>query len=290
MQTIYVPTIGDSREDYYKLFAIWRQAVQSPHGAVFDFSQCGDLRPNAVAFLGGIARLCEHHGKRIAFDWSTLRVQVLFTLCQNGFAERFGQGIRPWIGHSIPYREDRTSAQNSVADYLTDQWLGKGWLNVSELLRDAIVGKVLEIYANSFEHAQSPIGVFSCGQHFDSENELILSVVDFGTGIPSKVRHFLKLDPRMPGIPSSAILQWAFKQGNSTAAGVVPRGLGLDLLREFVTLNNGSLEVYSEDSYALIDKNGDQFVDLPSKFNGTAVTIKLICDARIYRFANEVKG
>ncbi|MBS9383808.1 MAG: hypothetical protein HEQ24_06035 [Dolichospermum sp. BR01] len=49
-------------------------------------------------------------------------------------------------------------------------WLGKGWINISPRLQDAIpavsvaiAGKVVEIYFNAFEHSNSPIGVFSCG-------------------------------------------------------------------------------------------------------------------------------
>lgn len=287
MQTIYVPTIRDSRNDYYSLFDIWRLAVNSPHGAVFDFTKCTALHPNAVAFLGGVVRLCQHYGKTVQVDWLSVQPQVLLPLCQNGFALMFGRPIRPWAGeHLIPYREDTISAANPVCDYLSDEWLGKGWISISDSLRDGIVGKVWEIYANSFEHAQSPIGVFSCGEHFNSTNELILSVVDFGTGIPSKIRDFLKLDPRLTTIQSSALLRWACIQGNTTVTDV-PRGMGLNLLKEFVKVNNGSLEIYSEDSYAIMDKNGEQYHDLPKKFNGTIVSIKLICDARFYRFAHE---
>ncbi len=57
----------------------------------------------------------------------------------------------------------------NVADliaYLKTKWLGRGWITVSTRLRDAIVGRVWKIYANAFEHSHSPVGIFSCGQHY----------------------------------------------------------------------------------------------------------------------------
>ncbi|WP_213305912.1 hypothetical protein [Paraburkholderia sacchari] len=290
MQRIFVPTINDTPSDYFELFSIWQQICSSQAGVVFDFANCNFLRPNAVAFLGGATRSAQRAGISVAFDWKTVRSHVMVNLCQNGFAYAFGHGQTPWSGHSIPYREDSVAAPNPIADYLTDQWLGQGWINISEALRDAIVGRVWEIYANSFEHAQSPVGVFSCGQHFKVANELILTVVDFGTGIPSKVREYLnslQIDPRTLGIPSSALMRWAFKPGNTTTRSTVPRGLGLDFLKQFVRLNKGSLEVYSEDCHAVIDGNGENYTDLPVKFAGTTVQIKLICDARFYRLSSE---
>ncbi|HDR9174196.1 TPA: HAMP domain-containing histidine kinase [Burkholderia vietnamiensis] len=287
MPRIHVPTINDSQWDYFRLFNYWHQISQSGGHVTFDFTRCMFLRPNAVTLLGGVARLAERQGTLVEFDWKTANQAVLMNLCQNGFAHAFGHGSAPWSGNSIPYREDLVSAPNPIADYLTDQWIGRGWINVSERVRDAIVGTVWEIYANSFEHAQSPVGVFSCGQYYAKTNELILSVVDFGTGIPSKVRGYLQPDPRTRQIPSSALLNWAFERGNSTSNSGVPRGLGLDFLKKFVRVNNGVLEVYSENSYARIDKSSDNYFDLPTDLAGTAVQIKLICDNRYYRFANE---
>lgn len=288
MQTISIPTINDAQCDYLQLVQIGQRVIGDIQGARLNFSYCHFLRPNAVAFLGGVARVAQSRGIPVVFDWnSVLNQAVMMNLCQNGFAQRFGHASNSWSGHSIPYREDGFANFNSVLDYLTDQWLGRGWVHVSEPLRDAIVGKVWEIYTNSFEHGQSHTGVFSCGQHFSNMNELMLSVVDFGTGIPNKVRGFLSSDPRSQNILSSACLGWAFQRGNSTSvAQGVPRGLGLDLLKDFVKINDGSLEVYSNNGYALINRYGEFFSDLGFDFPGTAVQIKIKCDERLYHLGS----
>lgn len=173
-------------------------------------------------------------------------------------------------------------------DYLENFWIGKGWVHVSSRLMNAIVGHMWEIYNNAFEHSGSEIGVFSCGQHFPHQNELILSVVDFGQGIPAKVRNFLSRDPRAEKLTAAGCLNWAFQRGTTTKPREKgPGGLGLDLLKEFIRLNHGKLELYSNEGYGVIDSAGEHFRNLSVSFEGTVFHITLRCDETLYRFADE---
>lgn len=288
---IFIPTLNDTPSDFKQLFNIWNQCNESNINVKFDFSRCNFLRPNAVALLGGFARLIEARMGSVEFDWATLRNGAITTnLCQNGFACKFGHTAQGWRGESIHYREDKSLVMNDIMDYLTDSWLGRGWVNVSHRLRDAIVGRMWEIYNNAFEHSGTKIGVYTCGQHYGKQNDLILSVVDFGRGIPANVRSYLSQyadEDLVVQLTGANCLKWAFERGNSTCSGDVPRGLGLDLLKEFVQLNHGKLEIYSNDAYAIIDKDGERFDNLDISFEGTVVHITLRCDEKLYRFCDE---
>jgi hypothetical protein len=287
-KVIRIPTLNDGASDFQQLFAIWSQANGYFEDVCFDFSSCNFLRPNAVAFLGGLARLIESRLGSVTFDWSTIRSNAVMTnLCQNGFAGSFGYPSSSWNGNSIPYREDKSLDMNGIMDYLTYNWIGKGWVHVSERLRDAIAGKMWEVYNNAFEHSGTEIGVFSCGQHYWRQNDLILSVVDFGQGIPAKIRNYVGNDPRAQSLPADACLRWAFARGNSTCPGDVARGLGLDLLKEFVRINQGKLEIYSNEGYAIVDNSGVRFENRAILFEGTVVHITLRCDENLYRFSDE---
>jgi hypothetical protein len=229
----------------------------------------------------------------VTFDWSTLRHGAVMTnLCQNGFAGTFAYPSSRWDGNSIPYREDKTLDMNGIMDYLTYNWIGKGWVHVSDRLRDAIAGRMWEIYSNAFEHSGTEVGVFSCGQHYWRQNYLILSVVDFGRGIPANVRSFLRQyveEALVSKLSGAACLKWAFERGNSTCTDGVARGLGLDLLKEFVRLNQGKLEIYSNDGYAIVDKDSERFENRDLAFEGTVVHITLRCDENLYRFRDEAE-
>jgi hypothetical protein len=285
---IKVPTLNDSRWDFEQLFSLWSQTNGYFEDIVLDFSGCHFLRPNAVAFLGGLARLIESRMGTVVFDWSTLRNgAVKMNLLQNGFAGVFGHPTPGWSGNSIPYREDGALEQDGIMDYLTLHWLGRGWVHVSPRLRDAIAGRMWEIYNNAFEHAGSQIGVFSCGQYFRHRNELVLSVVDFGQGIAANVRNFLSFDPRAEQLRAAGCLRWAFQRGTSTRPNGMARGVGLDLLKEFIRVNHGRLEVYSNEGYGLIDQTSELFENRSVLFEGTMFHITLRCDERYYQFADE---
>ncbi|MGB5157463.1 ATP-binding protein [Desulfobacterium sp. N47] len=290
-KVILIPTLNDSAADFEQLFSIWSQINDYFEDIRFDFSLCGFLRPNAVALLGGLARLIESRMGSVVFDWSTLQNSwVRTTIRQNGFASTFGDPSAPWDGTSIPYREDKTLDMNNIMDYLTYNWIGKGWVHVSDRLRDAIAGKMWEIYNNAFEHSGTEIGVFSCGQYFKTHNYLILSVADFGRGIPANVRTFLRQyadEALVSKLSGATCLKWAFERGNSTCMGRVARGLGLDLLKEFVRINQGELEVYSNEGYAIIDKDGERYENRDVSFEGTVVHITLRCDENLYQFCDE---
>jgi len=297
---LQIPTINDTPSDFDKLFELWGIVQGCSSNVTFDFSRCEFLRPNAVAFLGGLARLVEHRNRCAEFDWDTARDtagdtahdrKILAILIQNGFAGTFGY-IRTLRGpgSSIPYREDRTyvaDVENNIINYLKFKWLGSGWVRVSSRLRDVIVGRVWEIYDNAFLHSESSIGVFSCGQFFWRMGLLKLAVVDFGIGIPANFRRHLKDHPFVEQLTSAQCLRWAFQQGSTTKPDTTRRGNGLVLLKEFVNVNHGRLEIYSQNGYALIEGGKEKFKNRRNFFQGTLVNITLRCDERYYHFADE---
>ena len=213
-----------------------------------------------MVFLGGLARLIKSRFGNVTFNWNTLQNNIFTNLGQNGFWLLLN--TEATLDRKLnPYREDKVLDKNSMMDYLKVKWLRQGWVHVSELLQNAIAGSVWEIYTNAFEHAQSPIGVFSCGQHYPRRKELQLTVADFGVGIPSTVRLFFSNDQRAHSLSAANCLKWAFQPGTTTKPNGTSRGMGLDLLKEFVKINKGKLEIFSHEGYALIDETQEIFMN-----------------------------
>ena len=277
-----IPTINDDLEDFGILFNLWREVSANPQALTFDFTECRFLRQNAVAFLGGLYRLSEHLGGNPAFLWDTLQKDVKHDLYRHRFVEAFGGKKAQSTSSAIPYRQDIQKNHDEMINYLKNEWLGHGGVHVSDALRNAICGVVWEIYTNAFEHGESQIGIFSCGQYYQNKKDLKLTVIDFGVGIPKRVRDHVK----SPNLPSESALKWAFIKGMTTKAHL--GGLGLKLLQDFVVVNNGRLEVYSHNGYAKIDAQGEQYAPIDSFFQGTLMNISLRCDERYYVLASEV--
>lgn len=289
MIVLQVPTINDGPHDFDRLFTLWNQVNDNNLAVVFDFSSCKFLQHNGVAFLGGLARLIEYRRGSVLFKWETLERKIFTNLGQNGFLAAFNFPKTGWRGDSAPYREDPFEDKNAVVNYLKTRWLGHGWVraHISNKLQDAMIGKVWEIYANAFEHGQSPVGVFSCGQYYPGNQELKLTVVDFGIGIPANVRLYFSRDPRAHSLSASKCLGWAFQRGHTTDTKDLSRGIGLDLLKEFVKINKGRLDLFSHEGCARVDKEIDMVANQPNFFEGTLVNITLKCDESFYHFSDE---
>ena len=286
---LYLHDIHDSLPCYNRLFVDWDEIAQIPAHSLdleIDFTYCHFLAHNGVAFLGALLRAIEARGGQFKPKWDTIRPNIYKNLAQNGFLHDFNCDKLPWDGNSIPYRSDGYHEPSAIGDYLRYKWLGKGWVNVSEGVRDGIVGRVEEIYLNAFEHSQSAIGVFSCGQHYPKARQLQLTVVDFGLGIPANIRSL----PQNSALTSAEALKWAFLDGNSTKQDDVCRGTGLGLLQDFVIKNHGNLIIFSNDGYVEIDDNGVRYENKCTNFSGTLVNIALCCDESYYCLASEVSS
>jgi signal transduction histidine kinase len=276
---LYIPTLNDDPKDFACLFKLWAEVrrCQSPV-IVFDFSHCRFLRPNAVAFLGGLARLAAEQDSIPVFDWNTMLDKVFGNLDQNGFTTAFGRGSGGWQGNSVPFREDPSRDIDNFVTYLENCWIGRDWVNVNPDMRDEIINAVAELYDNAFTHSASPIGVFTCGQRFPELNLLKLTLIDFGVGIPANVRDFCGLD----ALQAHWTMKWAFEIGHSTRQERIAGGLGLDTLKTFVKEKQGRIEIFSHEGYAIIDPNQEDYRNIATFFQGTLINITVKCDPISY--------
>ena len=111
----------------------------------------------------------------------------------------------------------------------------------------------------------------------------LLDGFDFGVGIPANVRSFFRDEQ----IRANLALAWAFNPGTTTKPNGMGRGVGLDLLRQFVTLNNGWLEVFSHNARSIMQSGRAKIEARASFFEGTIVNIDLRCDDSYYCLSSE---
>jgi hypothetical protein len=111
--------------------------------------------------------------------------------------------------------------------------------------------------------------------------------MDLGIGIPENVRRYRPLQP----IDARGAMKWAFSPGTSTKAETVgySRGLGLHTLKEFIKVNKGFMEVFSNDGYVKINDQGESYKRRKFTFGGTFVHISLSADEKFYCFSYEVE-
>lgn len=312
---IMIPSIKDDDRGFEIILKIARQVMSNPKQHFdFNFQHCARLDHNGIAMLGGLARYVNYQNSRtsrniaglmnsnavasagVMFLVDTMSELISTTLITNNFLSHFSKASFQGYpkGDYIGYREHNVKMDDdNIAEHLKDQWLSDEKISISDKLKPYIVSRIFEIFMNAYGHGTTlqpidKLGVYSCGQYNRKERKLSLSVLDFGLGIVENVRLHLKNRT----LSSEQCASWALARGNSTSTDTqgtdIPRGLGFDLLNEFIALNEGELRVYSNDIYAYCSSTGVWRIQpLATPFSGTFVGITINCDDRHYRFASE---
>lgn len=185
---------------------------------------------------------------------------------------------------NIPLRLFERGHSRRFAGYTHDHLLNKP----IPLMTDAVRGKVLEgideIFQNFEIHSRSDLGLYASGQLYPRKNKLEFSLADMGVGIPFNVASALQRPIR----PEVAI-DWAMSGRNTTRQLDVPGGLGLKLLREFISLNGGALSVISGAGYWSLTSSGITRAALPLPVLGTIVNISVnTADTNSYQLEDEI--
>ena len=143
---------------------------------------------------------------------------------------------------------------------------------------------VFEIFSNSVIHSQTRLGIFSCGQYFPKRNRLDFSVADLGIGIRENVLKHTGLD-----LNAADAIAWATDGQNTTKRGNIPGGLGLKLLKEFITLNAGRIQIVSASGYWALESGKVITKEMLYEFSGTVVNIEIdTADKRSYKLSSEI--
>lgn len=311
---IEIPTLRDDRNGYEYLIKLANRIRTDPlNDFTFNFKKCSLLSQNAVCMLGALAILVDKANsiyrkgfggllfptRGVMFEVVSMNQNIAQQLIDNNFLSHFHKeglgGMYP-EGDYIGYRQhDEFLDTNEIATHLRYHWLSDEKLRISEDLKLAIVSKIFEIFMNAYGHGvmknNTEMGrVVSCGYHDPKNKQLKITVMDFGIGVVDTVKKFLPQN-----LTDESAMKWALESGNSTKTDSInpdtPRGLGFDLLKRFVTVNEGSMVIYSNTCHAYVNKEGEYTVDrLKIPFKGTIISITINCDDRYYKFMQNTEN
>ena len=142
---------------------------------------------------------------------------------------------------------------------------------MSEGLTKRFRQSLFEIFQNAAMHSKSESGIFTCGQFFPQMHRLDFTIADAGVGIRENVRQYTGNSK----MNSCTAIIWALTEGNTTKTGDQPGGLGLKLLKDFILMNKGKLQIVSRYGYYQFSASGDKCIKLDYDFPGTCVNIEI---------------
>ena len=218
--------------------------------------------------------LAKSHGKRIQIFCNKKSQQLFYNggYIPKEICDKEGIDIAPYLEDSARVITDVNDVLTLVTEIKKD-----APVEMSEKVAEIFTSRAGEMYNNSIEHSEGEYVIG--GKYFKNQkNKYCFACYDTGIGIPQKVIRNVNSN-----FTDREAFAWALKRGNSTASrssGVlVPRGLGLDMLRSFAKANDGTIRVCSgKTMYIYNSKKGEQYFELNASFVGTLFEMDIIAD------------
>lgn len=153
-------------------------------------------------------------------------------------------------------------------DYVNNQLLNaRAFPSMGEELKRKISESIYEIFMNAKMHSHSEY-VYTCGQYFPKKDIIEFTIVDIGQGFKNNINK--RFNKNMSAVQA---IQWAAEAGNTTKQNA-PGGIGLAILKEFITLNDGTFQIVSDDGFYEYHEGQDVYCTLYTPFPGTVVNMK----------------
>lgn len=277
MLTVQIPLSLQTDQAGYMFIANLYPSILSQEDKTIriDFSKCYNIDGNLSAALGAILDKLVVEGFTIWLSRPTDK-KVRTVLSRNHF-------LRAWKINTnteerenyVEYHKFESKDSSAFKKYIDDGLIHKQkFPKHTDLVANKIIENIYEIYANAIMHGETAY-VYSCGEYKETEHILEMTIVDCGNTIPGNVNAFFKRKS-IEALPPCDAIKWAFISGNTTKDET--GGLGLAILKEFISMNKGAIQVVS--GKGMIEYKGDcveQFL-LEVDFPGTIVNMKFNFD------------
>lgn len=282
-----IPKEVRTNKDGYEAIASIYHAIKSQIEDTIriDFSECIRFDANLSAVLGAVLDkiLIE---KECSIWFSPANRSVKRKLSRNNFFRAWNvETITEDREHYITYQKFPRESHIEFKQYIEHELLKKQkFPRHTKLAGERITESIFEIYANAVMHGHTDF-VHTCGEYNNNVHTLDMTIVDCGLTIPSNVNEYL-LKKGESALDSCEAIRWAFVNGNTTKDS--PGGLGLALLKQFIELNKGCLQMISGDAFMEFDAFGIKSDFLRTPFPGTIVNMKFnFDDDKRYLMENE---
>jgi hypothetical protein len=285
MLTIQLPNrIGSNQQGFASLANIYQQVKPCQFETIqLDFQNTTWFDANMLAMLGAIMESAWTNDIDIV-NLVNLRPEQEEIFKKTRFSYFGGEFLPDRYQTTVEYRKSKVSEIGSFEKYLEKKLLvHPGLPSMSALLRKKIKESILEIFNNAKMHGNCEF-VFSCGQYYPRKGRLDFTIVDIGNTILKNV-----CDHLGHKVSGQEAIDWAVSECNTTKKGNIPGGLGFRLIRDFLSKNEGKIQIASADGYWSEKGCTSHSNDLDVLFEGTAVNLEFnVNDKSSYCLASEI--
>ena len=277
------------KEGILFLADLWEKIESFSGGKVLlHFDEVKDIDANLSAALGAILDSATKKGTSMFLN-APREKTVKRALARIGFLGAFSvQTNVKERENFIMYKCFSVLESSEFKEYIHTGLIQKQrFPQCTQKAEEKIIESIYEVFANAVSNGGCE-NVYSCGEchELDKRPMLDMTITNLGRSIQENVNNFLCKRGKSP-LSAEDTLKWAFKEGNTTKD--VPGGLGLAILKDFMDLNEGEIQMASGNALLEYKKGCFDTAFLEKPFPGTIVNLKFNCaDQKAYSLKNEI--
>ena len=237
---------------------------------------------NMSAALGAVLDIFSEYFNDIHFDYITPNTQQI--LLKNDFLTYYGKNREVDTNHTtIRFQKLKPTDGRYFKSYVIEEFIGRQELpGMSSAVKEKIVEAIYEMFVNAQIHSETK-NIYTCGQFFPNKHTIEFTIVDTGIGFKEKINNHFGWS-----INAAQAIRWAIKDKNTTKE-MISGGIGLALLKEFISMNKGKMQIVSDAGFYEFGRHGDIFKLFNAKFPGTIVNLQFRTDDNSnYTLKNEI--
>lgn len=271
-QVIFIPKDVKTDLEGFNFLTEFYHQTEKPMQYSIDFTNCTWFEANLCAVFVEIISLRRLQGAVFFCDLGKIQEAMKSTFENIGFLNFLES--KPFFSNrkssGIPIMQFDMKDENTFQEYIYQNFLTQDLgLKMSDLARKKIYRSIFELYSNSVLHSGAK-HITVCGQYYNYKGKLALTMVEIGNTFKQNVTTYNKA---FDGYSGKQCIQWAVESGNTTKPSIKAGGLGLDLIRTFLKMNEGKLQINSADGY-WEEKKGAIFAADCKHFPGSIVNIE----------------
>lgn len=273
--------IDNSYESYQSLISFYRNNKDKTfdviHLQILDW-----FAANMSAALGAILDIFAENSNIVHFDFISSAIERI--LLKNDFFTYYGKKREIDVNHTaIRFQKLKPSDGRYFKTYVIEELIGRTELpHMSNALKEKMVETIYEIFVNAKIHSETQY-IYTCGQFFPQKKEIEFTIVDTGVGFKTKIKErFGRL------LSAKDAIAWAVEDKNTTKENI-SGGIGLALLKEFIGINKGKMQIVSNDGFYQYSEKGISSQQFTGQFPGTVVNLQFRTDdSNNYALKNEL--
>ncbi len=261
--------INNTFESYQRLITFYQSNKNNLFGDIH-LDLHGFFSANMSAALGALLDLFSANLNDIHFDRISPQIEQI--LLKNDFLTYYGrQRLHDDHHTTIKFQKLKPTDGKYFKSYVIEELIGRTELPFMSVgVKEKITEAIYEIFVNAQIHSETK-SIYTCGQFFPNKNKIEFTIVDTGIGFKEKINQ--RFNSKLNAIQA---IEWAVQDTHTTKN--VTGGIGLAILKEFITRNKGKMQIVSDTGFYELGMQEEVFKMFQDKFPGTIVNLQFCTD------------